>query len=88
MIASPDPADDADRHQAEQQRDDRIEEYYHHSTRDLARRVVDLEERIAAVHELHQPRNLPFISGRKDICQTCSGHDWPCPTIRAIGDTR
>lgn len=42
------------------------------------------EAALARVRELHPPRTLPFIGGRKTICQGC-GTPHPCPTVRAIG---
>ncbi|MFD5308262.1 hypothetical protein [Streptomyces ardesiacus] len=50
-------------------RDERIEEYYHHGTRELAEWVVDLEDEVAALVSVDKDRieKLVELSERADF---------------------
>lgn len=42
---------------------------------------------IEAVKALHFPADLKLYAATVKVCATCEVHEWPCPTMRALGVT-
>lgn len=63
----------------------------HESRREIER----LSAQVQAVRDLHQPMTWDSTVDRRvvrdgrpqrTLCSNCTGADWPCPTVAALGD--